>query len=1040
MTARARRCLIWLAVLSAAGATALGMAYGADAQETVAHPAAFAVSGEDHTNFGRVDIQANSRARYRVEHDGDHVLIRFVFGTKLEAPAKLPRNVLAAKANGAILDLTLVHGASVHPIRTGDHVYFDVIDVPATEKAAPAERLKLDRPVAVDITPPEPLGAVKAVPQTPVKREAAQDNAAIPSPGPGVPERRSGFDGSPELGGRGVAVVTPIPVPAPAPVPLPVPAPLVPVAPVLAETVPAAPAQATDFDDDTALPAIPADERAPAIGRDVLPGAGPQQTLIARRVRLRPDEPGTAIDLPFPASVGAAAFQGADSGYVVFDQRQPMSLTLLKDDPVFQTATTRLLPNGTLLQFKMPPNQFMALTHVPQGWRISALPAPPRLQGIDGTSANGQLTLPVELRGAVLTMADPDTGATLMVGTTRRPNLATLLPHRTSEFIERATTQGIVVEPLSDSIQMQPTPEGFSLTNRNGRLALSPVTATMQATVEAKRLSRSLTLPDLRTETLHSRLQRQFMEAGATPPLSRGLLHQEAAETLLALGYAAEAQSLLQTLAEQDPQLVASKTTEELTGVSSILAGRPNEAEALDDPKLNGNDEIDFWRAVRQAMGDEGSPAAAAVFAGTAPMLMLYPKPVTERVLPLVVETMLLGGEIASGARMLETRPNDPRLDYARALRKQVDGDTDGALGMLDVLAKGRDQFDSFRAAVHAIELRLSSGRIDTAQAADSLEKLLIAWRGDDRELALRERIADLRGQTGAWRDALTILRDAQRDFPEHATTIRSRLETMFGKMIGSDDNKKMPPLDFVAMVDENTDLMPRFDADPVVQQALVDRLDALDLPDRAIPLERKLLQGARSELAKARYGASLAVLQAREGQDKDALATLDATESDQAPADLAENRILTRAAAMAHTSNRDGAIKLLKELATAGAAAKRAELLEETQDWVDAEAAWQDSLTAAVPPPVGPVSLPIAHTLVRLATAASRNKDDATLAALRQTWLNRLPAGEEADAFSLLTSPPVQSTADLARSAAEVNLAASIAAGDKTDPPKGTP
>jgi hypothetical protein len=74
------------------------------------------------------------------------------------------------------------------------------------------------------------------------------------------------------------------------------------------------------------------------------------------------------------------------------------------------------------------------------------------------------------------------------------------------------------------------------------------------------------------------------------------------------------------------------------------------------------------------------------------------------------------------------------------------------------------------------------------------------------------------------------------------------------------------------------------------------------------------------------------------------------------------------------------------------------------------------------------------------LATAASRNKDDATLATLRQTWLNRLPAGGEADAFSLLTSPPVQTTADLARSAAEVNLAASVAAGDKTDAAKATP
>ena len=47
-------------------------------------------------------------------------------------------------------------------------------------------------------------------------------------------------------------------------------------------------------------------------------------------------------------------------------------------------------------------------------------------------------------------------------------------------------------------------------------------------------------------------------------------------------------------------------------------------------------------------------------------------------------------------------------------------------------------------------------GAIDKTQAADALDKLLYAWRGDERELALRERVAELRGQTGAWRVALS--------------------------------------------------------------------------------------------------------------------------------------------------------------------------------------------------------------------------------------------------------------------------------------------
>ena len=185
------------------------------------------------------------------------------------------------------------------------------------------------------------------------------------------------------------------------------------------------------------------------------------------------------------------------------------------------------------------------------------------------------------------------------------------------------------------------------------------------------------------------------------------------------------------------------------------------------DPKLNGTDEIELWRAVRQAMQDEGSPHAAAVFATTAPLVFRYPVPIREHILPLIAETMILGGEIESAALLLKTRKDDPKLAYARALLSNAEGKSDHALTMLDTLANGHDQFDRARAAVRAVELRLAAGVLDKNQAADALDKLLYAWRGDARELALRERVAELRGQTGGWRVALATLRQAATHFPE---------------------------------------------------------------------------------------------------------------------------------------------------------------------------------------------------------------------------------------------------------------------------------
>ncbi|HVY17763.1 MAG TPA: hypothetical protein VHB27_21260 [Rhodopila sp.] len=1004
-----------LAALLGIGALLAGQASGRAADEPKAPRNAgaqrVAVQAEDHTNFGRLDVTVPGRVRYRIERDGDHVSIRFDAGTKLSDPDRLPRNVLAAKASGAILDLTLARGASVHPRRDGGHVLFDVFDVPAAAK-----------PQAM--TGPKPAAVAAAQPM-------------------------SSFATSPELGGRAAkrrvataakaeAPVTPPPSPAPSPAPSTAPAAALqlapaPVMPVQAEPAPPPTRAATLPTPPVQPPRLPRDEKTATVGRDVLPGDRPPSDLIARRVRMPPDAVGTAILLPFDATTGAAAFQVGDVAYVVFDQRRQVSLSLLSDDPLFHGLAMRLLPAATVFQLQLPPNQHLALGLVPQGWRLIALPATERRQAITPTPDKDQVILPADLPGSVVTLADPDTGATLLIGTQRRPGQAVLIPRRTTQFILRAAIQGIVVEPLADTLQMQAAGQGFALSSTAGRLAVSPETPATQASIAAAHLSRATDLPAMRPKTLLRRIGQQFLAAGATPPLSRGPLRRAAAESLMSLGFAAEADGLLQLATAQDPQEADRPATKALMSMAALLAGRPAEADGLDDPRLAGIDEIDFWKAVRQAMADEGSPPAAAVFATTGPLATAYPKPIAEHLLPLVIETMLLGGEIQSAERLMDARPNDPRLAYARALRRQADGDTDGALAMLDRLAQGHDQFDRLRGPVHAIELRLKTGRITAAQAADGLDKLLIAWRGDDRELALRERIADLRGRSGAWRVGLGILRDAEKDFPERAAAIRDRLQTMFGAMMRDGGGLSVTPLDFVATVDENVDLMPRYENDPEVQQALLDRLMALDLPDRAIPLLRKLLAGATTEVAKARFGATLAVLQDREGHGADAIATLDATETGDAPPELAESRILTRASAMAHGGDRAGAIALLAKLATPGAAARRADLQEQGGDWAAAEAAWRDVLTTSAVPASGPVSAAITHTLLRLAAAASRAGDDAALLALRQAWMDRLAPGPDADGFRLLTDEPVRSTDDLSRSKEDVGLAASLAAAGKT-------
>ena len=73
------------------------------------------------------------------------------------------------------------------------------------------------------------------------------------------------------------------------------------------------------------------------------------------------------------------------------------------------------------------------------------------------------LLLAAEQPGNVVNIADPDTGATLLVGTQHRPGQGVSIEPAQLGIHPTADVQGVVVEALSDAITLKPTPTGFSL-------------------------------------------------------------------------------------------------------------------------------------------------------------------------------------------------------------------------------------------------------------------------------------------------------------------------------------------------------------------------------------------------------------------------------------------------------------------------------------------------------------------------------------------------------------------------------------------------
>ena len=725
------------------------------------------------------------------------------------------------------------------------------------------------------------------------------------------------------------------------------------------------------------------------------------------------------------AQLGVAAFRRGNTALIVFDQRRDIDLTQLRDNPVFGAATVELLPTATVVSMRMEPDTSLALARTGNVWHITAVTSEARPHPIQASVTEDRLVLATSAPGSVVAVADPLSGTTLLVGTQRREGEAVLVGRHAPEFSLVPTWQGVVVQANADTVGLRPVAQGFALTGV-ANVSTPPDAADLLA--HGGGLTRRFDFADQPPAILEARLRRQVAEAAAAPPLARAPLRQAAARTMIALGLGAEAEALLGLAATDDPHEANSPDNAALTAIAALLAQRPNETEGLDEPRLEATDDIAFWRAVRLAQQQEGSAHAAAVFASALPLLLAYPKAIAERVSPLAAETLVAAGELPAATALLDARKTDGTLDLARAMLLEAHGDNAAALAAYDRLAMSPDQSMHARAAVRAVELRLASGATDAKQAADRLESLLYAWRGDQRERALRERLAALKARAGDWRSALGLLRETEALFPEDKTALHSELAALFTALLRDDVADALPPLELVSVVEENADLLPPGAEGEALQAKLADRLLTLDLPKRAGPVIEKLSQVATSAVARAGFGARLAELRLREGDPAGALAAIDASAATDLPQDLLERRTLLAAAAYARRGENDLALTALRKLDTPAAAEAQAAILERANDWPAAQHALADYAARTIPPD-GALDASQRQTLLRLATAAARAGDAAALTALRQREMVRMGGGPLADMFRLLTADPVHSAADLKRSAQEAALARDLPA-----------
>ncbi len=1011
----------------------------------------------EHPGFGRLvfDGAQGAAPAYRIEREGDRLQVRFAAATRLDlgAARRPPRNVagISGTEQGVAVALRSAEVRVRHFV-LGTRVVIDLLDPSRTPEGGQAtagrgsgrgeERLAAEttaalpgqavaprpsrdeaaaslatrvsdsaataRPAAMPPAAAEAAGSAPSPRRTlaPSSLQAAASTAPAAAETPAATRPAAGSSDS-RVQSRGEPPSSVVRPPAGSPGPEAVPLP-----------GSSAHGGASPFVSASPATLSPARSHGPEASQGPVAVLPPSDALPVRLVFGAPGQP-RAVLLPFGEDVGIALLRRGDAVMVVLDAARPLNLAALRGDPVFGATEARTVPGGTVLTLRLAEPAALVARRRDGAWSLTASPdpvpaAPPQLEALADTSGP-RLLVRAANPGRIVAVPDPETGLPLLVGTLRIPGMALPQLRRLPEADLLPSLTGLAALARSDRFALRSVAEGFLVTAAGGSaLALDPAVASQDA---GRSMTRLFDLPALPPGVLTDRLRAEHAAVRAAAPLERARLRRTVAETLFALGLPQEAQAMLAIAQAEDPRAATDPVILALGGAAALLGGRLAEADVLARPDLPERDETLFWRGMHAAARGQ-TRAAAPMLAATLPLLLGYPEGLRARLLGAVAEALVEAGDTTTLARLVAGAPGRQELAFARAALAEAEGRADEALAGYDAVASGRDRMARARALRRSIELRLASGALTPAQAAEALEAALFAWRGDGWEIAARLRLAELRAAAGDPRSAMAILRETETLFPEQAGAIRPGLQAAFLAAI-----EQEPPLSAVAMHDAHQDLLPADARGDAAVQALAERLAALDLQDRAATLLRAaLVRAAPGSIRRAELGLRLARLHLGEGDARAAEAALAESAADALPSDLARDRIVLAARAEARRGSQGSALDALRGLGAEGAE-PLGEILAEAQDWPGAARAMAQHLAASLPPAPAPLDAAQGRAVLRQAALLGLAGDSQALSALAAQYGPRLAGSPFADAFAALTADPMRGLADLPRLQRELRL-----------------
>lgn len=828
---------------------------------------------------------------------------------------------------------------------------------------------------------------------------------------------------------------TPAPAAAPPPTPAAAPAPVTDSAPAEAATEPkielpttpeksAAPVQ-IEPDDSTAVPPdqIPAKPVVNAKGELIVGVSAVEDSAILR--------------FPFTQRVAMAAFGRSRHLWIVFNGNYGLDLSEFEKLPATVLSKPVRIEHDryTILRIKVDDNvyPFVLREDGSTGWTVQITqkkrPLAEPLKAVLNTEppAPAHVFISVQETADPINVKDPKIGDDIVIVPLFVPGQGMPVQREFVEFSLPRTAQGIAVTKKADDVEVTQLRNGLRVGVPQGS-TLSKELPDVQPEKAAATLFDNSTFfpyelwkPD-NPDNMHAQVNRLFHQTvESKTPQEGNDARLRLAQIYLSQGMAPEALGMLDGIQRINPAFYRSAKLAALRGAANMLMYRfPEAAQDFSAAELNNSKEAEYWRSMlADLLG--GNSQGYDYMTLNQDYISKYPPLFRQRLAIFAADRSIGTKNYSTAMKIFDVLQKDniiaPINHYINFLLAKISADTGQqkeANEIWDKLAEDtkRYPFVAARAEFSRIAWAMENAKISKDDAIDRLERLRLAWHGDNLELNVIVLLGDLYLEKQDYVNAMRIWHGGIQSFANtaEAVTMTRKMQSAFITMFNEGAADSLPPLDSLALYYEYRKYTPPGIAGGEMVERLADRLVSVDLLDQAFFVLDQQMRTQAEKDTRSRIGAKLATIALLNNQPKKVITALEDSVYGENEPILRQLRNRLAAQAMAEIGMPEKALFTLGRDTTEDAERIRLFIYWQAKDWPNVITSAENILKMRKDI-TAQLTLDESDVVIRLALAYAFENDNAQLQYLRDYFTPLMENNPQKPVFEFITTPDLTPT-----------------------------